>query len=419
MFEELGCALPRFRKYEQELPMTPTLEDALSATYTEIIVVCAHSIAFFRNNPNVAKSRNAWLTFSSDFSKAISELRRCSRIVDEMADMIRLSRESHSADTIEALKNLQDAQGKEMNLPCHMIPYGLNLRFFGRSLETDVLKRGLDPQENRKQLKAMSIYGFGGAGKTQLALHYANTCMELYDVVIWIPAETQIKITQALANFATKLGLPKAEGTEDDYQSIQKVRDWLNTSGKTFLLVFDNVEHHEILEQIWPSSTKGSVIITCRSRSVASKRTTEMMHLQCFAAETGIEVLYSLTGFQPSSENEAAAARELFQLLDGFPLAMVQISEFMNDRGYSYEELLSIYKNPAERLFERSGTPMQYGHTLGTVWDVSFQSLPTESKALLNMVAFFDPDLIPEWVLTNQKAGITEPSLQFLFDDFE
>lgn len=184
-------------------------------------------------------------------------------------------------------------------------------------------------------------------------------------------------------------------------------------------MIFDNVEYHEMLEQIWPANTKGSVIITCRSQSVASKRTTEVMHLECFTFETGIEVLYSLTGLQPSSEDDAAAARELFRLLDGFPLAMVQISEFINDRGYSYQELLPIYKKSTEKIFARPGALVQYGHTLGTVWDISFQSLSTESRVLLNMLAFFDPDLIPEWILTNQRASITEPNLQFLFDDFK
>ncbi|KAJ5706896.1 Tetratricopeptide-like helical [Penicillium malachiteum] len=37
ILEELGRALPRFRKYEQELPITAELEDTLLSTYTEII----------------------------------------------------------------------------------------------------------------------------------------------------------------------------------------------------------------------------------------------------------------------------------------------------------------------------------------------------------------------------------------------
>lgn len=419
MFEELGRALPRFRKYEQELPINKPLEEALLATYTKIIVFCAHSIAFFRNNPNITQSRNAWSRFSSDFPKVIADIRHYSRVVDETADIIRLTREKDAADTIKAIKSLHDPQAKDLSLPCYVIPYGLNLRFFGRTAESNALKGKLDPTENAEGLKVLAICGTGGVGKTQLALHYANTSMKLFDVVIWISAETQIKVVQASAKFAAKLGILNPEGTKYDYQSIQKVRDWLNVSGKKFLLVFDNVENNEMLDQIWPASTKGSVIITCRSQSLALKRTTEVMHLHCFAIETRTEVLYSLTGLQPSSEADATAARELCELIDGFPLAMVQISEFMSDRGYSYQEFLPVYKKSAEKIFARSGVPVQYGHTLDTVWDVSFERLSTESRTLLNILAFFDPDTIPEWILSNKRADITEPRLQFLFDDFE
>lgn len=296
MVEELGQILPKFYQYEQELPMVPKLGDTLIKTYTEVIIFCAHSIAFFRNNPNVNKTHHAWISFTSNFSTVMLNLRNYSRDFSAKADMIRLFRVTKPADPVKAIRDLQLSQRNEMNLPCYMIPDGLNVRFFGRSVEADALKRGLRPNDGRECLKVIAIYGTGGVGKTQLALHYANTAMNLYDVVIWIPAENQIKMTQVLSGFAAKLGLSQAEGNEDDYGSIQNVRDWLNTSGKNFLLVFDNVEDHDLLEQIWPASTKGSVVITCRSHSVASKRTTEMIHLQCFSAEIGADVFYKLAG---------------------------------------------------------------------------------------------------------------------------
>lgn len=309
-----------------------------------------------------------------------------------------------------------------VNLPCYMIPYGLNTRFFGRTLEKDALRRSLQPQEDSEGPQVIAIYGIGGVGKTQLALNFANTSMDMYDAVIWLPAGSQARLTQALTDFAIKLGLLTAEDTDDDDdddRSIQKLRDWLNTSGNTFLLVFDNVKDHAILEQIWPASSKGTVIITCRSQSLATKRAAEVMHLQCFAAERCVDVLYSLTGLQPSSESDAAAAQELVRLLDGFPLAMVQIGEFINNRGCSYEELLPIYKKSAGKIFARTGAPVQYGHTLATVWDDAFQRLPCESRVLLSILSFFNPELIPEGMLANENSGATEPSLQFLFDDFE
>lgn len=113
------------------------------------------------------------------------------------------------------------------------------------------------------------------------------------------------------------------------------------------------------------------------------------------------------------------AAKELVQLLGGLPLAMVQISEFMSDCCYSFEELLPVYLKSADRVFAKTGAPAQYEHTLDTVWETSFARLSAESKTLLNLLAFFDPDLIPESILSNKAAGITDSDLQFLFDEFE
>ena len=316
-------------------------------------------------------------------------------------------------------ESVHETTTTKFNVPCYMIPYGLNTRFFGRSLEKDALRRSLQPQEEQEGPRVLAIYGIGGVGKTQLALHYANTSMEMYDAVLWVPAGSQARLTDALTDFAIKLGLLTADDTDDDDQTIQRLRDWLNTSGNTFLLIFDNVEDHAILEQIWPSSNKGTIIITCRSQALASRRAAEVMHLQCFAPERCVEVLYSLACLQPSSERDAEAAQELVRLLDGFPLAMVQISEFINNRGCSYEELLPMYKRSAGKIFARTGAPVQYGQTLATVWDDAFQRLSSESRALLSILSFFNPDLIPEAILANENAGTTEPSLQFLFDDFE
>lgn len=180
LFEELVRALPRFRHYERELYMTEAFEKALLAAYMETITVFAHSIAFFRNNPNSARRGVHWSNFSNGISEVISNLRRCSTLVDKTADTtIRISREARTAETPDVIKPLQDRREKEINLPCYMIPYGLNLRFYGRSVETQVLREGLDPQRKPEGLKAMAIHGLGGVGKTQLALHYANTSLRL------------------------------------------------------------------------------------------------------------------------------------------------------------------------------------------------------------------------------------------------
>lgn len=117
--------------------------------------------------------------------------------------------------------------------------------------------------------------------------------MKMYDVIAWIPSETQVKMTQALAK---KLGPPKGDESEDDYQASLKVKDWLNGSGRRFLLIFDNVEQIDILLQVWPSSEKGSILITIRSPLVVLKRATEVMHLESFSTENGVRSIKFVDG---------------------------------------------------------------------------------------------------------------------------
>lgn len=420
MLEKLHQTLPKYCKYEKELPMTKALEDALSDMYTEIIIFCACAITFFWNNPNASIKRPAWSQFNRQFLKAIENLKLQSRRVDEEVDMIRMRREATTAETIEVMKSLKDIKLEaEVKLPCHMIPYGLNPRFFSRDHEVDMVRKTLDPVQGHEKLRVMSIHGLGGVGKSQIALHYANTSMKTYDVIAWIPSETQVKMTQALSKLAKKLGLPKGDDSEDDYQASLKVKDWLNGSGRRFLLIFDNVDQIDILLQVWPSSEKGSILITTRSPSVASKRATEVMHLESFSTEKALEALNSLTGLGSHKDEDYAAANDICQLLGGLPLAIVQMSEYIRDRGCSYEEFLRIYRKSASKIHAKGETPMEYNHTLSTVWDISLQNLPQDASTLQNFTAFFDPDKIEERLLTNPKVSDIDDRFDFFIDEIE
>lgn len=420
MLEKLHKTLPKYCKYTKGLPMTKALEGALSSMYTEIITFCARAITFFWNNSNADIKRPAWSPFNRQFLKTIEDLKLQSRRVDEEVNKIRMSREAMTADTIEVIKSPKDLKlDDEVKIPCHMIPYGLNPRFFSRDHEVDMVRKVLDPVQGHERLRVMSIHGLGGVGKSQIALHYANTSMKMFDVIAWIPSETQIKFNQAFSELAKKLGLPKGDTSEDDYQAGLEVKDLLNQSGRRFLLIFDDVEQIHLLLHVWPSSEKGSILITTRSPSVASKRATEVMHLESFSTDKALEALRSLTGLEPNKHEDSAAANDICRLLGGLPLAIVQISDYIRDHGCSYEEFFRIYRNFTSKILEKGEIPIEYNHTLRTVWDASLRNLPQDAGILLNFAAFFNPDKIEEHLLKNPKAHNTDDRLEFLIDEIE
>ncbi|KAF2682646.1 hypothetical protein K458DRAFT_432621 [Lentithecium fluviatile CBS 122367] len=404
ILEELRNVLPKAHISEQELPISESLETALVNMYTEIIVFYAFAITFFRNNPNATNSRHAWSAFNSKFEQVISNLRKYSRKVDEIVDMVRLSKETHSAETIKAIQNLKKLMISDRGTSCYMIPFGTNLKFYGRTAEMQELKGVLNPGTEHQTLRSYPFVGWGG---------------DLYDAIAWVQADTQTKFVQGLVAFSSKLGLPKEAGREDDYQSIQKVRDWLNSSGKKFLIIFDNLEDVRIFSQIWPTASQGSVIITTRSPAAAAGRAKTIMQLKSFEKDTAVDILYELTGLQPLDNNDAKAAREICQLISGLPLAMVHMSSFIQDRGYSYEEFLALYKKHAERIFLKDQSQVDYDHTLNTMWGMSLLSLSKNARVLLDLLSFFDPDSIPERLFIDTGAKTLEPRLAFLTDEFD
>lgn len=90
-------------------------------------------------------------------------------------------------------------------------------------------------------------------------------------MILSVPAETQIKMTQALSSFAKKAGLNLSKENEhdDDAQTAHKVKDRFNILEAGFLIVFDNDDSIDLLLQMWPSNGKGSILVTTRSSSVA------------------------------------------------------------------------------------------------------------------------------------------------------
>ena len=79
-----------------------------------------------------------------------------------------------------------------------------NPDFTGRRDLLDQLDRQL---ATSGRAAVVAAHGLGGVGKTQLVLAYAHEHFEDYMLVWWIPAETDLGTTSALAALAPLLGV--------------------------------------------------------------------------------------------------------------------------------------------------------------------------------------------------------------------
>lgn len=167
--------------------------------------------------------------------------------------------------------------------------------------------------------------------------------------------------------------------------------------------MFDNVEDIRDLETYLPIETKsrGSVIVTTqRPKSRQITKEFYNIELQSFHEELGAKLLFKYLERDPADETEKGLARETSAIVGGLPLAIATIGGYINESESSVEEFLDIMKRSSNAWDDTQHTKMKhYEKTLGTVFDIALKELPTGTRSLIDILAFLNPDSIPEGIL--------------------
>ncbi|KAK7402709.1 hypothetical protein QQX98_011531 [Neonectria punicea] len=96
----------------------------------------------------------------------------------------------HAKETHELRK---EGPPKKANIPCRIIPSAHNRLFFPRLSIKKQIEDHLLPTKSASiaDLKAFLLHGLGGSGKTQLAVKFAYSHWNDYDINIWAVAATE------------------------------------------------------------------------------------------------------------------------------------------------------------------------------------------------------------------------------------
>lgn len=180
--------------------------------------------------------------------------------------------------------------------------------FFGRVSEMDQLCRHFHTQDSVR--KVVVIWGFGGLGKSRLALRYIDAHQSRYSAIIWVNAATfetaMESFSQAASNIESRDQSisPPTGGKED----IHAVHRWLQRSQTkdNWLLVIDSVDDDKFeFRDLIPQCHCGNVIITSTLSHLAE-------HLDCHGIELGS--IDSAAGadmllFRSRSSNESKSSK--------------------------------------------------------------------------------------------------------------
>lgn len=227
MLEELGFTLPRFKAYEKAFTNDPAFEQALIEVYTEVICFYARTIHFFRSRPHVSLRRRAWGDIHGDFHRTIRRIKQLSATVEKEADRARMrADESKYNSVLQVMAAIDLNKSKDtVNAKYWHVPREANRHFTGQEEAFRLLESKLDPEAGFETLKACTLYGLGGVGKSEVAVQYALRKRSKFAAVLWIPADTIISIDQGFKDVASTLGLWTGEqGLQDSAEATVKVK---------------------------------------------------------------------------------------------------------------------------------------------------------------------------------------------------
>ncbi|KAK3937341.1 putative kinesin light chain [Diplogelasinospora grovesii] len=277
---------------------------------------------------------------------------------------------------------------------------------------------------------AAVLYGLGGAGKSQLALKYAEDKRDRYNTILWIDAASEEAVRSSFERCAVAVGLPdhrikQQESALEDDSAVQAVLRWLRArteADEEWLVIVDNADDFTWgLQKIMPKGARGSVLVT--SQDELSHRLIpqgcEQIRVGDLSPLEGTTLLLQHLGCDPDSVSEEVrtSCSEVAQQLGYLALAIDLAGAYIGNDAVPEQALtqyLKDFKRHRDELLQmdvfRGLRPTE--KTVWTVWDTTLQKIAKDHKEcrpdlLLTFLAHFKGAVIQDEVFRLAALGTT------------
>lgn len=292
------------------------------------------------------------------------------------------------------------------------LPYrSLEALFKGRdALLDDLLQRfGPVPQGHEQPAVVVALTGMGGIGKTRLALEYAWRQSGAYPVRLLIGADGPEALNRNLAALCAKaiLDLPEQAETDEGRQRDAVLR-WLNQHAG-WLLILDNIDTEaaaRAVEALLPRLSGGHVLLTSRLPNWSAG--IQIVPVGLLSPEAAVDFLLSRTqGRRRPQPDDLGAAARLAEALGYLALGLEQAGAYIAQRRSSFGQYLAQWERSRAEVLQWSDERlMQYPRSVAITWHTSFAQLQPPARRLLQRLAWFAAEPIPEALL---DVALPEP----------
>ncbi len=327
---------------------------------------------------------------------------------------------------LEEDSTISGTSNTQTSIPSQLIwnvPYRRNPFFTGREEILADLYTVLQNNEAAALTQTQAISGLGGIGKTQIAVEYAYRYRDHYQAIFWITASTREAFTADFVMLAALLDLPEQREQGQDIV-VRAVKRWLTTHTR-WLLILDNVDNPQLIADFLPVHSTGDILLTTRLQALGTLA--RSIEVEKMGLDEGVifllrrtKVLAPGASLDQSTVESQAKAVEIVTALDGLPLALDQAGAYIEETRCGLSQYLDLYGTRRKELLQRRGRfPVDHPDSVAATWSLSFQQVEQESLAaadLLRLLAFLDPEAIPEEIIIMGAAELG-PALEGVDSD--
>ncbi|KAI0456505.1 P-loop containing nucleoside triphosphate hydrolase protein [Xylaria acuta] len=306
------------------------------------------------------------------------------------------------------------------------IPYPKNRCFTGREKILSDIGALLVPQSRLPEEETSTpvqcstaicvVHGLPGIGKTNLAIEFGYQHKHIFSHIFWVSSDSEEKFNDGFFKIAQSLGLVSNDVMEDKEVIVNTALGWLKTADPRlrWLLILDNVDNTQILNPLWSDLHHGSVLITSRDpipwveEVTHSSRNFRLLHL---SPHDSAKLIQGKLEKKLKGGIDYSSAADLAKRFGYYPLYMDQMTSFIESSTLTlaefYEQLESEPSDDELQDFRFDNA--WYTSSVAKAIEshmAKLSSFDFEARNILSVIAFFDPDSIPERLLLSTDRQI-------------
>jgi tetratricopeptide (TPR) repeat protein len=235
----------------------------------------------------------------------------------------------------------------------------------------------------------------GACGKTQIAVIIAESLWRAgtIDVLIWVSATNRASVLSSYVQASVVAFGIEPTGTAESVAA--RLVSWLAVTGKSWMVVLDDLQDATDLDGLWPEGPAGRVLVTGKQSSLASgRRGIQVIPVGFFSVREALNCLTERLSVNPAQRQGAI---DLIEALGREPLALAQAAAVVANSTLACRDYRDYFARRRQQIGVAAG---EVPSAAAVTWTLSLGQaeslLPGASvRLMLVLVALLDGHGIP------------------------